>query len=174
MKQRRDSFHMPWATLVVAVLLAGSLALPGCGGSSSGSTGPSSMPTPAPVRTIVAQEGFSGLQPSDPSADEVEDVAFVFFSTTQTGTLDVTVDWTHASNDVDFVLLRGTLEQLLSPACQEQDLSACPLEIVAVAESLAKPETTSVSNVTAGGYAVLVVNFGTTPESGVIVVGLTS
>jgi hypothetical protein len=176
MKQRRDSIQRHWTALGVAVALACTLAFSGCGGggSSGSSTGPSSTPTPAPVRNVVAQGNFTGLQPSDPLEDDLEDIYILFFTTSQTGTLDITVDWTHASNDVDFILLRGTLEQVLSPACQALDEVNCPLEIVSTAVTLAKPEVTTVNNATAGGYIVAVVNFGTTNEAGVVVVGLTT
>jgi hypothetical protein len=171
MKQGRCSIRRPRTALGVAVVLAGVLVFSGCGGSGS-STGPSSTPTPAPVRTIVAQGNFTGLPPTDP--EDPEDFYILFFNTSQTGTLDITVDWTHASNDVDFFLLRGTLEQALLPACQGLDQSDCPLELVTFAVSLAKPESLTVANMTAGGYIVAVANFGTTNESGVVVVGLTT
>jgi hypothetical protein len=171
MKQRSDSIYRPWTALGVAAALAVAVIFSGCGGGGS-SSGPSSVPTPAPVRTVIAQGNFSGLQPTDP--EDPEDFYILFFNTTQTGTLDITVDWTNASNDVDFLLLSGTLEQALSPACQALDDSACPLELVAFAFTTAKPETLTVANATAGGYIVGVVNFGTTNESGVVVVGLTA
>ncbi len=173
MKERRDSLHMPWAVYGVVTILAGVLAFPGCGGSSS--SGPSPVPsaTPAPVTTVIARGNFAGLQPTDPEEDP-EDFYILFFSTTETGTLDVTVDWTNASNDVDFLLLTGTQEQAMSPACQALDESECPLEIVTVAVSLDKPEVATLSNAAPGGYIVAVANFGTTTESGVVVVRLTT
>jgi hypothetical protein len=172
MRKKTDLFSMPWSAFGVVTILAGVLVFPGCGGSSSG---PSSVPsaTPAPVTTVIARGNFGGLQPTDPEEDP-EDFYLLFFSTTQTGTLDVTVDWTDASNDVDFLLLTGTLEQANSPACQALDQSDCPLEIVTVAATLDKPEVATLSNAVPGDYIVAVANFGTTNESGIVVVRLTT
>ena len=170
MKRRSDSMHRLWTVAGVAVALALTVVFSCCGGSSS--SGPSTVPTPAPVRNVIAQENFSGLQPTDP--DDPEDFFFFFFTTGQVGTLDVTVDWTHDSDDLDVLLLSGTLEQALSPACQTLDESACPLEILAFTATLERPETLTVTNLPAGGYILAVANFGTTAESGVAVVGLTT
>jgi hypothetical protein len=139
----------------------------GCGGDSG--SGPSPTPTPVPVRNVIVEDTFTGLQPFDPT----EEVALLAFVTGQTGTLDVTVDWTFDSNDIDFGLVRGTLEEALSPACEE-DTPDCPLEIVMTAATLTKPEVMTVPNLPAGNYIVVVVNFGETEDSGVVVVGLTS
>lgn len=173
MEERIFSTGRRRSALGVAVALAVSVSLGGCGGSGSSPTS-TPTPTPPPVRTVIAQGNFSGLQPVDPSAADFEDFYLLFFVTNQAGTLDITVDWTFDSNDVDFALIRGSLEQVLLPACEDIDSPDCPIELVATAESLAKPETLTISNLAAGSYVVLVVNLGTTNESGVITVGLTS
>jgi hypothetical protein len=170
MTKKKRSIQAVSTTLSCALALGCIFVLPGCGGSSGGSSSPTTPATPpTPVRNILVQATFSGLEPFEPT----EDVWFDFFTTSTTGTLDITVDWTFASNDVDVLLAQGTLEQALSPACQ--DLSDdCPLELVAQAATLNKPENLTISGLTAGSFLVIVVNFGPTTESGVVVVGFTA
>jgi hypothetical protein len=153
-----------WRTAVGGTLLLGYAAiLPGCGGGGS-----SSGPNQVPIRRVIAEETFTALLPTD-----AETVALVAFTSTAVGDLDITVDWTFETNDVDFILARGTLEQALSPACQG-DSADCPLQLVSSALTLSKPEVMSVPNAAAGDYVVAVANFGTTEESGIVVVGLTT
>jgi hypothetical protein len=172
-KQARDWIRRRWTALGVATAFVYSAMLFGCGG---GDSGPSPVPSPTPrppVRNVIVQQTFQNLPPIDPPVDASDPGFFQGFVTGQTGDLDITVDWTFATNDLDFVLVTGTLEQALSPACQE-DSPACPLELVATAATFAKPEVMMVPNAAAGPYVIVVVNFGTTNESGVITVGLTT
>jgi len=161
-----------WRTVAgAAIALAYAALFPGCGGGGTSGPNPVSTPTPRPsVRNVIVEETFTGLPPLDPS-----DVAFyLHFVTGVVGDLDITVDWTFASNDVDFLLVRGTLEQALSPACQADDSPDCPLQLVSTAVTLSKPEVLTVASAAAGDYVVAVANQGTTDESGVVVVGLTT
>ncbi len=168
-KNRRSIQRVP-AALACALVLGLALVLPSCGGGSGGSTSPTTPATPPPrVRNVILQSTFSGLEPFDTS----EMVWFDPFTTTATGDVDITVDWTFASNDVDVFLARGTVGQAQSPACQE-DRPDCPLELVASTETLSKPETLTIFGLAAGSYLVVVVNFGTTVESGVVLVGFTT
>jgi len=151
-----------------AFLLTSTAVIPGCGGGSSSSGGGPGGPSPVPVRNVIAEEGFTDLAP-----DEAATVFIVAFTTTAAGDLDITVDWTFDSNDLDFILARGTLEQALSPECQG-DSPECPLQLVQSALTLSKPEVMNVPSAAAGDYVVAVANFGETAESGVVVVGLTT
>ena len=170
MIKKKRSIHRVPTALTCALALGCALVLPGCGGSSGGSTSPTTTPTPRPtVRNVVLQSSFSGLEPFDTS----EMLWFDAFITNATGDVDITVDWTFASNDVDVFLARGTVAQAQSPACQE-DRPECPLELVAQVTTLSKPEVLRISGLAAGSYLVVVVNFGTTNESGVVIVGFTA
>lgn len=131
------------ATALVALFAA-------CGGD-GGMTTPS-VPTaaPAPPAPVVVAQS-SGSLPA-------RYLAMIPFTTTQTGTIDVTVDWTFASNDVDVYLARG--------ACSFEEFVALQCQLVAFSEStVAKPEKLSVPNAVAGGYTLLIGNLGPGDES---------
>ncbi len=82
------------------------------------------------------------------------------FTTTATGTLDVTVDWTFASNDVDIYLTQG--EQ----ACTIAQFNARQYEFLASSESFtAKPEKVSAPGAAAGPYRLYIGNRGPTQEA---------
>lgn len=143
------------AKRMVSLLPAGALCL---GLIACGSDGPSSptvattpAPPPAPVQAVVAQGSISGLEP-----------LFVTirppFSTSATGTIDVTVDWTFPANDVDVYLARG--------ACSFEQLVADQCIMAGFSESLtAKPEKVSVPNAAAGTYTLVIANWGPGTES---------
>jgi uncharacterized protein YfaP (DUF2135 family) len=87
-----------------------------------------------------------------------ETLGYIQFTTTAGGRLDITVDWTFASNDLDIALVKGfcTEDQFLDGSCN-------PL---AITESeTAKPEKLSVPSTTAGQYTLYVANFGDRDES---------
>jgi hypothetical protein len=91
--------------------------------------------------------------------DPCDFVHSIPFSTSATGTLNVSVDWTSSANDIDIVVTRGSCncDQIIAETCDD------------VAESTsttAKPETLNVPNHPAGSYTLLVANFGDSPESG--------
>jgi len=138
-----------WALSVsVAVILS----LPGCGG--DGNKTPTSPPTtlPAPVTTIVAQGGFPGLQPGF--------LVAITFATTASGRLEVTTDWTFASNNVDIYLVRGT-----NPCTYGQfNSGTCPF-ISRSESTTAKPERMTVTSLAADNYTLYIGNRGPTLES---------
>ena len=146
-RSRSWVFSLPFVTALVMVL-------PSCGGSSSSTPTPmpTPTPTPAPVSTVIEQGSESGV--------EALLLLFVPFTTNATGTLDVTVDWTFASNDLDIFLARGTAP------CSLEDFNAGRCPWVASSESFtAKPERMSASNAAAGAYTLYIANFGLTEES---------
>jgi len=81
------------------------------------------------------------------------------------GTLEATVEWTLATNDVDIYVT--------TDACSEQTFALFQCTFLASADSATtKPEHVSLS-VTAGAYRVWVVNLGPTEEAGTVEVAIT-
>jgi uncharacterized protein YfaP (DUF2135 family) len=131
------------------VLAAAVLLAPACG--SDGPTTPPATVPPAPTTTVVAQG--SGAVP-------FAELRSVQFTTAASGRLEVVVDWTFASNDVDMVLVKGT--------CTDAEIfdGRCDAKALATAESAtAKPERLSAAGTTAGTYTLYVANFGPGDES---------
>jgi hypothetical protein len=93
-------------------------------------------------------------------------LAFVPFTTSAQGTLDITVDWTFASNDVDLYVERGecTCDLALANTCQD---------VTGSDSTTAKPERLTVPNFSAGSYTLVVANAGPERESASYEVGLT-
>jgi hypothetical protein len=123
-----------------------------CGGDSGTSPAPVPTPTPPPPPApVIVSQGSSSLRAGF--------LGRVFpFTTTRAGTLDATVDWTFASNDVDAAITRGdcSLEQFMAVQCQ----------VVAFAVSTtAKPERLMVSGAAPGTYTLFIENAGPTDES---------
>ena len=112
------------------------------------------IPTPPPASpspvTEVVREGSGSLG--------VLVLDSLSFNTTKPGTIDVIVDWTYATNDVDVYLAKGScsFDQFISRQC----------DMVAFSEStLAKPEKITAPNAAAGIYTLLIGNIGPTEES---------
>jgi hypothetical protein len=128
-----------------AVMLAG---LSACGGGGSPSH-PSSPPPP--VTRVIHDDAFAVAS---------ETVVPDTFATTSTGTLEVTLDWTFASNDVDIFIARG------SEPCTLATFNDRSCGFIASAESTTlKPEKVSIPNLAAGSYTLYVANFGSSDES---------
>jgi hypothetical protein len=80
------------------------------------------------------------------------------FTTTLTGTLLATVDWTFATNDVDVFIARGD--------CTPQTFLQGGCNIGAFSDSAtAKPERVTLAGAPAGTYTLLVANAGARDES---------
>jgi len=154
-------------TSLLCVVGSGLLLLAACGGDSSpmptapsaaqapppiaAPTPPPPPPPPTPVTTVIGL-GSHGV----PSGFGLP----VTFTTTATGTVGATVDWTFATSDIDIFLVRGTL-----PCSVEQfNNDQCPFLGFSVSTS-AKPERLSVPNLAAGPYTLYIVNFGSSDES---------
>lgn len=136
-----------FAALALAALLVA------CGGGDPPPTTPTvvSPPPPAPVSNIVTQgNGSLGSKILGP----------VPFTTTQAGTLSVTVDWTFPSNDVDLFVVRGT------DPCTVATFNNRTCAFLSTAESATqKPERLTINSLPAGAYTLYVANFGATDES---------
>lgn len=134
--------------------LAGSLAcsLAGCGGS-SGPTPVTTTTTTLPpcTQSVVLQRSVTGLGSFF--------VVRLPFTTTTTGRLDVTVDWTFASSRVAVYVVRGS--------CSIDQLNArtCDFVLRSEASTTPKPQRLSASNVAAGSYDLFVGNAGTQDEA---------
>jgi len=80
------------------------------------------------------------------------------FTTTVTGRLDVTADWTFATNNIDVYVTRGTC------TIEQVNQGTCPY--AASSESTtAKPEVLTASSLAPGTYTLMVGNRGPTVES---------
>jgi len=137
---------------VLGALVCAVTLLPGCGGGGGGGmTGGSNIP----VRTVVLQDGWS--------AGVFE---FVLWEGTVSGsgTLDGTVQWTFASNDVDLAVSDTTCTEAAFPFCTF---------LAEATSTTAKPERVSLT-VSAGTYRFWVLNLGPERESGTLEIGLTN
>jgi hypothetical protein len=102
------------------------------------------------VTTVLDEGGFSGLSPGNGVGGD--------FTTTRAGDLQIIVDWTFATNNLDLLLFRGE--------CSPEQFAASECDIAAVADSAtAKPERVGLGNAPAGTYTIVVFNFGETEET---------
>ncbi len=134
----------------LAPALGAVLALAACGGASDPSPQPSLTPTPAPVKAVLMEASINSLP--------VDYVAGRYFTTSRTGTIDVTVDWTFPEDTIFVWVAKGqcTFEQFDAETCQY------------ATESLAtrpKPRLLSVPSAPAGTYTLIVGNLGPRDES---------
>ena len=132
------------ATAVALALLLGA-----CGSDPvTPPTPPPPSPTPRPPVVIDAGEG------SLP--------AFVVLlrplTTTETGSFEIIVDWTFATNDIDILLARGdcSFDQFVGGGCNYAATATSPTT---------KPERLTLANQPAGTYTLIVPNFGPEDES---------
>ena len=136
------------------ILLA--VVLPGCGSSSTGSLNPTPVPTPTPTPaatgtpTLIEEDNFSGLG--------AQFLAGIPFDTTTSGTIEATVDWTFARDNVEVYLVRGscTIDQFNSDTCPFAAFSESPT---------AKPERIRATNQNAGSFTLYIGNRGPDEEA---------
>lgn len=133
--------------LVLGLALA--LVLPACGGGGGGSpTGPPTGPPPPEV-IEEASLAFGVVTNSQPTLG----IGGGVYQFSAGGRVDISVDWTSPSNDVDVYFYRGT--------CAPLDGFNDRCEILGKADSTnSKPERLSVPNVAAGTYTMLIYNYG--------------
>jgi hypothetical protein len=132
-----------WSSVLAAGLLAGLVA---CGGDGPTNVTPPPPPPPTPPPPVVVSQiqGF---------ALRAGFASFANFSTTSTGTLEATVDWTFATNDLDVYLTPST--------CTFAQLAANQCTMIAFSESeTAKPEKARATNVAPGNYIIWIHNVG--------------
>jgi hypothetical protein len=140
------------STGVLTLLLLG----PGCGG---GVTDPDPDTGGQPKRSVISEHGW-GLEPFD--ADAVD----ITLTGAGTGTLDATVEWTFAANDVDLYVT--------ATACTAEMFANDRCAFKAKADSsTTKPERVSFGVSAGDTYRFWIVNYGPQRESGTFVAGLT-
>jgi hypothetical protein len=130
--------------------LCGLLLLAGCGG--KGPLDPDEGPSPGPGSTeTVLNQGWA-LEPLQ--------IMYVDAGVTGTGgTVDATVEWTFAANDVDLYVT--------ATACSAEQFAQDRCAYKAKADSTtAKPERVSFSVSGGDSYRFWIVNFGPQRESG--------
>lgn len=145
---------MPTRSLANKVAAISAVAFITACGSSSPTTPPTPTPTPAPapVMTLVSQGSSSNLS------------AFTFhwvpFTTVSTGRVDVTVDWTFATDTVWLVVATGR------ETCydgERLDLTIC--NVIANLTDASKPKKLSLPGQPAGTYTLYVRNRGPNTEA---------
>lgn len=139
---------------VLTVALGGVLvvSLAACGGGGGGGpTTPTATPVPTPTPPAVVsqgngfplQAGFTGRVP---------------FTTTRTGNLEATVDWTFAANDLDVLMTRGDC------SFEQAEAGQCTVLVFSLSTT-AKPEKIRTDNAAPGAYTLFVENTGPGDES---------
>jgi hypothetical protein len=149
-------------TRVTAYISAAALAaaLAGCSSNNNSPTTPTPTPLPTPTAGVIVSQITGGALPAGV-------VAWVPFTTTEAGSLDATVDWTLASDDIDVYLTQGSCD------VNTFGTTACP--VLGYSESTtAKPEQAHVASAAAGTYTIFVNNLGPNDESVSYQVVLTS
>jgi hypothetical protein len=126
------------------------LALSACGG---GGVTPAPLPTPTPTPVPpprVVSHGSIGL--------EAGMVLRTVFTTTLSGRLDATVNWTFVEDDLDVYVTPGvcTFEQFFGGQCPPAGFSE---------SETAKPEAVTVQGAAPGSYTLFVGNLGPRDES---------
>ena len=148
------------------------LSLSGCsnGGGRGGIVNPP-PPDMNPIRTVVLQGGTGLVAPTtDANGEPLFQYVLIPFSTTQTGTVEVSVNWTFDTNLLVMFITEGicTPDQfgvsLDDPTCPAGP--SCPCEFSVVSTTmLPKPRILSVESASAGDRTLIVGNFGPREES---------
>ena len=147
MRKQRPSRTGAWmAALALAAFL------PACGGGGGGTT-PTPVtqpPAPAPVRSQIGGGNFTV---------GAFDATLGTLTVSATGTLEIVVDWTFASSDIDIRLYTG--------ACTAAQARVNQCSVLAQTTSVTqKPERLTVTNLSAGTYTFGFLNFSDRDESG--------
>ena len=166
--QLRNPDEKPSPSLCLAFMLGLALVLPGCGGDdASVTTPPAPTPAPAPVRTLI-REGGGALGAPIIGATTLTTFFRTFsFTTSATGDLEVTVNWTLASNAIWVLIADGscTADQFNNDECQFA---------VDSRTSVPKPRVLTIPNAAAGTRTLIIWNQGPGEESVVFQVVLTT
>lgn len=142
-----------WIALALAVVL------PACG---SGGTTPST-----PTRTRIAAGNFNLVGTEEAGQNGIlVDIASGPFGVPNGGTVEITADWTSASNNIDILFFLGSCvsAQAVRGECTIANRTS---------STTAKPERLNVIGVPAGNYSVGFANLGLTAETGSFEVFLT-
>ena len=134
----------------LALGLGAALLFPACGGNQVTSPGSSPPPpTMAPCTQVTVFQGGAAFPPSTLDTES--------FSTSTTGRLDVTLDWTFPDSRFGVYVVQG--------ACNLQQFNARSCNFLLRSDTGPKPRRVSAPNVAAGSYSLLIGNFGSQNES---------
>lgn len=138
-----------WRWGGVAGGVAGLLLAIACGGSDRPTT-PSTTtpPTTLPPPSVVLQNSYP--IPAGFAYGQT-------FTTSRAGTLDATIDYTYATNQIVVWMARGN--------CTVQLFQANQCDFAATSFAGSKPRKVSVTGTSAGTFTLIVGNFGTQDES---------
>jgi hypothetical protein len=139
---------------VMLSMLSG-MCLWSCGDGDGGTAGPSTVPQ------VVAQGAFSiGTLATSTVADPCDFIEIIPFTTNVAGTLDVTVDWTFDSSNLDVGIFEGncTCQLLVDAVLAGQDMIDACTELGASVSVTEKPESVTVPGRPAGSHTMIVLN----------------
>ena len=150
-------------SLLLVVFVALGFGLGGCGGGDGGTRPTPVTQPPAPARVSVVQ---SSTEISAPPDDQSYFFAVMPFSTTETGTIEVRVDWTYATNIVFVLVTGGACSAVQYQNADCPDGPTCECTFVATSfTSGPKPRVLTVPSAAPGPRAVIVENLGPREES---------
>ncbi len=155
MRQRcAEDRHRTGLTTAAALLAACTIvSFCSCGGGGAYTpTSPVVTPPPAPVRTVVAQGGYSLYAP----ASGLTSFLYSQFTTTRTGEIEATVDWTNAGDELWMYISEGvcTADQFETDDCPGPD---CPCKFSVASEVASpKPRVLNIPNASAGTRTLII------------------
>jgi hypothetical protein len=124
--------------------------LSACGGGGGSPTSSNVVATPQPCTQSTVFQGQGSFGASTLDAET--------FTTTTTGRLDVTVDWTFATSDIGVYVVPAN-------SCGLAAFNARTCNFLIRSESGAKPRKVSLANLSPGTYDLLLGNFASQTES---------
>ena len=146
---QRNTRGTAFPVLCLIASAAGLLMLPACGGGGGPTsvTPPTTQATPPPPRVVL----------SGSTAIRAGFAAGAFFSTDRVGTLDATVDYTHATSQITVWIATGL--------CTAEQFGADQCTIATTSFAGPKPRIVTLTGAAAGNYTLIVGNGGPNDEA---------
>jgi len=138
------------------------IGLGACGGSDGPGTCPAGQTGVPPNCVAIAPPCTQSSVYNNSGPVEAETLVYLDFSVPETGRLDMTLDWTHASSLMGVYLVPAntcTLDQFNAQSCSYLVRSDPPGP---------KPRKVSATNLAAGNYRWIVANYSNVQESAVL------
>lgn len=145
------SFFVAAAGVAPVAAAAAALALViACGGGDGSPTTPvtTTPTTTLPPPSVVLQDSHS---------IEASWLYWWYFTTSRTGTIDATIDYTYVTNQIVVWIAKGS--------CPGESLAANQCDIAATSFAGSKPRKVSVTGAAAGSYTLLIGNAGPQDDS---------